>query len=171
MKDRQPSPGKEGRVLITPENGGSPYYARIAMADEPLEAGTPWAKSAVLTDATAAELGLSGDVTPNTAFRSIARNLKKLEVILPVSASAWTGSESSGYTVKVTITEFSVYSNDMVIVMPAFSDDPPTRINQSLAMACVNQTVMSSSSVLELIAFRKKPPYDFDLRLVVMRRI
>jgi hypothetical protein len=34
-------PGKLGRVRVTPENGGTPYYAVIERADEPVVAGTP----------------------------------------------------------------------------------------------------------------------------------
>lgn len=41
MKDRQPTPGMEGRVKITPEDGSPAFYARIEMADHPLEKGTP----------------------------------------------------------------------------------------------------------------------------------
>ena len=37
--DRVPS--KLGRVRISPENGGSPYYAVVERADEPAVAGTP----------------------------------------------------------------------------------------------------------------------------------
>lgn len=37
--DRVPS--KLGRVKITPENGGTPYYAVVERADEPAVAGTP----------------------------------------------------------------------------------------------------------------------------------
>lgn len=37
--DRVPS--KLGRVKITPENGGAPYYAIVERADEPAVAGTP----------------------------------------------------------------------------------------------------------------------------------
>lgn len=39
FKDRVPS--KLGRVKITPENGGTPYYAVVERADEPAVAGTP----------------------------------------------------------------------------------------------------------------------------------
>lgn len=39
FKDRVPT--KLGRVKITPENGGAPYYAVVERADEPSVAGTP----------------------------------------------------------------------------------------------------------------------------------
>ena len=34
-------PTKQGRVKITPENGGTPYYAVVERADEPAVAGSP----------------------------------------------------------------------------------------------------------------------------------
>ena len=39
FKDRVPS--KLGRVKITPENGGTPYYAVVERADDPTVVGTP----------------------------------------------------------------------------------------------------------------------------------
>ena len=39
MKDRVPK--YPGRVYVTPENEGTPYYATIERADEPVEVGTP----------------------------------------------------------------------------------------------------------------------------------
>ena len=39
FKDRVPT--KLGRVKITPENGGTPYYAVVERADEPAVVGTP----------------------------------------------------------------------------------------------------------------------------------
>lgn len=68
MKDRIPTPAKAGRVLITPENGGAPYYATITMADEPLEEGTALVKANLLTDRTAAKFGFDTDAVPEDAF-------------------------------------------------------------------------------------------------------
>lgn len=34
-------PTRANRVLVTPENGGTPYYATITRADEPSVVGTP----------------------------------------------------------------------------------------------------------------------------------
>ena len=72
MQDRQPTPGQEGRVLITPENG-SPYYAVMEMADNPIRTGTPLNAANLLSDETAEQLGLnaSDNPTPDDAFRSI----------------------------------------------------------------------------------------------------
>lgn len=68
MTDRQPSPGKEGRVKITPENGSAPYYAKIEMADDAMEPGTAYSRGTVIPASVESALGLSGDPTPADAF-------------------------------------------------------------------------------------------------------
>lgn len=90
MRDRQPSPGKEGRVLITPEDEGAPFYAVISMADDPIDEGTPLDKKNLLTDDTASILGLVGDPSVDDALKQIPELLKKIDAswvingILPV---------------------------------------------------------------------------------------
>ena len=72
MLDRIPNPGQEGRVLITPENG-EPFYAKIEMADNPIQNGMPLNKANLLTDETAMLLGLiHGDPTVNDAFKQLS---------------------------------------------------------------------------------------------------
>ena len=68
MQDRTPTPGQEGRVLITPEDGSAPFYAKIEMADNPTEAGTPFRKQTMLQDSTCKVLQLPTTATPNDAF-------------------------------------------------------------------------------------------------------
>lgn len=68
MQDRIPTPGMEGRVLVTPEGGGTPFYATITMADNPTQEGTPWATVTVLQNSTAALYGLGGDAVPDDVF-------------------------------------------------------------------------------------------------------
>lgn len=68
MKDRIPSPGMAGRVLVTPEDGSAPFYATITMADEPTEGGTALNKANLLTDDTAALFGKDSAAVPNDIF-------------------------------------------------------------------------------------------------------
>ena len=76
MLDRIPSPGKEGRMLITPEDGSAPFYARVTMADEPLQEGTLLAKRNLLSDDVAAHFGGDQSFVPNDALRFLGeRNL------------------------------------------------------------------------------------------------
>lgn len=73
MRNRQPTPGKEGRVLIIPENGGVPYYAAIVMADAPIEEGTLFAKETMLTDSTAALFGMSDEAVPDDVYAFLGK--------------------------------------------------------------------------------------------------
>lgn len=69
MKDRIPT--YPGRVTITPENGTA-YTATIARNDDPTQVGTPLNTATLLSDTTAANLGLTGDnATPNKAFGAL----------------------------------------------------------------------------------------------------
>lgn len=72
MQDRVPTPGQEGRVLITPESG-NPYYAKIEMADNPTQAGTPLNKSTLLKDATAALFGLPNTAVPDDVLAYLGK--------------------------------------------------------------------------------------------------
>jgi len=64
MVDRQPT--RPRRVLITPENGNTPFYGTIDMADEPYEGfeGTEWSKINVLPDNIAELIGLDPEANP-----------------------------------------------------------------------------------------------------------
>lgn len=73
MQDRVPTPGQEGRVLITPENGGTPFYATVTMADNPSVVGTPLNKATFLKDSTATAFGLSTDAVPDEVFQILAQ--------------------------------------------------------------------------------------------------
>ena len=74
MRDRQPT--QPGRVLLTPEDGSTPFYAIMEMADEPTDIGTPPTKENLLTDDTeAAIFGSTADRTVNQALGYIAGRL------------------------------------------------------------------------------------------------
>lgn len=70
MTDRQPTPGKEGRVRLTFDDG-SVKYARVEMADDPLELGDPLNKATLLKDATAALYGLGTDAVPDDVLKAL----------------------------------------------------------------------------------------------------
>ena len=87
MQDRTPTPGQDGRVKITPEDGSTPFYAKVEMADNPTEPGTPYNKQAVLQDITCELLGLPPTSVPNDAFFRLAlpsdRYAAKVTVLSP----------------------------------------------------------------------------------------
>lgn len=92
MQDRQPTPGQEGRVLITPEDGTASFYAKISMADNPSQEGTLLDKSTFLKDATAAKYELSDDAVPDEVFSLIADSIKTIETNQVNGAKIVTGS-------------------------------------------------------------------------------
>ena len=100
MRDRQPTPGMEGRVLITPEDTSiAPFHARIAMADDALEEGTPLIKATLLSDE--AEVSLfdaANDRSVSDAFYGIGA---KIRLIMKNNASITvTVKDQAGNAVK-----------------------------------------------------------------------
>lgn len=89
MKDRIPTPGLEGRLLITPEDGSPAFYARAAMADNPTEQGTPFATATMLTDEVAAMFGMDGSAVPNDIFSILSVRAK-------IATGTYTGTSKYG---------------------------------------------------------------------------
>lgn len=85
MKDRIPK--DPGRVLITPENGSTPFYATMTRADNPEQEGTPLNKNSLLKDTTAALFGLGTDALPDDVLRKIASDIPNLYVWKKTGAS------------------------------------------------------------------------------------
>lgn len=73
MKDRVPQ--NPGRMLITPENGIAPYFAKVERADNPVEAGTPMNKATFLKDATASLYGLGQSAVPDDVLVKVKSSL------------------------------------------------------------------------------------------------
>lgn len=90
MQDRIPTPGQEGRVLITPENGSAPFYAKVEMADNPTQDGDALNKENLLQDATCGVLSIPTSSVPNDAFLKLALGVGKygyaINVLLPNGA-------------------------------------------------------------------------------------
>lgn len=84
MQDRTPTPGQEGRALITPEDGSAPFYAKIQMADNPTEPGTPYNKESVLMDITCDTIGIQHTSTPNDAFLALALGVGRYGYLIHV---------------------------------------------------------------------------------------
>ena len=103
MQDRVPTPGQEGRVLITPENGSSPFYAKVEMADNPTQAGTPLNKATLLQDATAELFGLGADAVPDDVFSVIKNLVNSVQSIAngkaEIEAISYVGNGSSSKTI------------------------------------------------------------------------
>ena len=96
MQDRTPTPGQEGRALIAPEDGSQAYYAKISMADNPTQEGTPYDKLNVLQDVTCDAIGIPHTSTPNEAFLALALGIGKYGYVIHVQYPD--GSPAEGFT-------------------------------------------------------------------------
>lgn len=84
MKDR--SVEFPGRMKMTDTITGDEYIFDVERAEGNVsETGTPYNVANVLTDATAAALGLTSAATPNDAFLAIATQLNSLIVADDIS--------------------------------------------------------------------------------------
>lgn len=105
--DRVPS--KLGRVKITPENGGTPYYAVVERADEPAVAGTPL--SAANLNAAQETLIYRNDSSLST-WRSV--------YVSPTGNDNNSGSESSPMkTIKGAIRKYAKWHKYMDVFLQA----------------------------------------------------
>lgn len=84
MQDRVPTPGQEGRVLITPENGEA-FYAKVQMADNPTQDGTPLNKETLLQDST--EISIFGNAADRTVDEAFSGLSDKIQLIMQNVAS------------------------------------------------------------------------------------
>lgn len=92
MRDRQPL--DPNRVLITPENGATPFYATITRADNPVDVGHRLNKATLLKDITCGMLGLD----PQTAVPDDA-----LQMLAALASSGGSGSGDVGELEDLTI--------------------------------------------------------------------
>lgn len=98
MTDRQPWPGKEGRVLITPEDGSPPFYATLEMADDPLDPGTPLCKLTLLSDEACDFLDIPRTSVPSDAFIKLSFGTKMFGYRITLLTAG--GRPASGVTIK-----------------------------------------------------------------------
>lgn len=131
MDDRTPTPGQEGRVLITPDDGSTPFYAKVTMADNPTNPGTPLNKQTFLQDST--EILLFGDAdnrTVDDVFQKLSgaamfsSNTGILETILgvpiPVGVELITYTGTGASTKKVTFdtdTDVFLVAGNLAFIM------------------------------------------------------
>lgn len=90
MKDRIPK--DPGRVLITPENGSTPFYATMTRADNPEQEGTPLNKNSLLKDETAALFGLDADAVPDDVLAIIKTLIASNKALASSKSQIATGS-------------------------------------------------------------------------------
>lgn len=75
-------PTKPGRVLITPEDGSSPFYAVMSRADEPEQEGTPINKELLDNMTKATNVGVSTEVQELLGANNVDDGLKNVPNLL-----------------------------------------------------------------------------------------
>ena len=136
MQDRVPATGQEGRVLITPESG-SPYYAKIEMADNPSQVGTPFNKENILQDMTAGMFSLDENAVPNNIFSYLGKYAEhwwrrttdvgyELVVSAPslilVGDAGMGGGDTIQYSTSVSILDTGAVTLDNPITISPYND-------------------------------------------------
>ena len=166
MKDRIPQ--NPGRVLITPENGSTPFYATLERADNPVQEGDALNKANLLSDATATRLGLGTDAVVNDALgklseinlhwwkrRKETRGENPVESTSTVAEHTFEVSGSTSYGVTTTF----LYASNYIFENGGYTLVNPTEL------AIDMNSVSSASSKLKGKYFKEKYATNFDTEM------
>lgn len=109
MKDRQPTPGREGKIRIVTDDGQT-ITGTMYMDDRPISLGTPLNKATLFKDATASLYGLTNESVPDDALQKIPSVINSgwtlLQEYLTAGAYNWTAPDlfnGKSYTIGVLI--------------------------------------------------------------------
>lgn len=95
MKDRIPV--NPGRVLITPEDGSTAFYATMTRADNPTQEGDKLNKATLLKDATAALYNLDPTAVPDDVFAVIRTIIDDVAATIPgIHVGSYVGAGING---------------------------------------------------------------------------
>lgn len=147
MEDRIPTPGQEGRVLITPEDGSAPFYAKVEMADNPTQAGTPLIKETLLQDSTEIEIfGNAGNRTVDEAFSGV---MARLSLVMQNVA-----------TITLTVTDTAENPIPNVYVNGVFDEDGESvatnASGQAVGYVADGTTTLSISNYADIINYSEQ---------------
>ena len=91
-----------GRVKLEPVAGQANLYD-LTRADQPTQEGTPLNKASLLSDATAALMGLDAAATPDGAFAALAgkNDIRLFKIEKITTSQTWTAPKAKGQLFKV----------------------------------------------------------------------
>lgn len=167
MQDRVPE--KPGRVLVTPEDGSTAYYATLTRADKPTQEGDPLNKSTFLQDDTAALFGKDSTAVPNDIFAEIGRLLAEKAVTVTYTTTVdtvWTSLSAGGYSKTVAVE--GILASDNPFVDLVLGEDITANEQALEAWACVSRVTTAEDSIT-LYANREAPIAAFTLQLKLVR--
>lgn len=137
MKDRTVQ--YPNRYMLTPVGGTSDTYDLTAVPGTVTEPGTVLNKANLLTDETAAGLGLSGDPTVNQAFGAVAK--KSTLRTATLTAAGWTGT--GPYTQTVTVTDLPAGAKGVI----GLADSATAAQREAARDAMLAKTAQAAGSV------------------------
>ena len=132
-----------GRVLITPENGNSSFYATVTMADNPTQEGTPPTKANLLTDSVASKLRLDANATVDKALDKLYQR-GEWEILADVTVA------ESVYSANVTLSKaLNDYHEFFVLIGRPSKDSSSKSINANIQIPFSNNdsNIFSSLTV------------------------
>ncbi len=90
------------RVKLEPVAGQANTYD-LTCADQPAQEGTPLNKASLLSDATAALMGLDAAATPDGAFAALAgkNDIRLIKIEKITTSQTWTAPKAKGQLFKV----------------------------------------------------------------------
>ena len=162
MKDRVSQ--NPGRVKITPENGGTAYFAKLEMADSPTDPGTPLNRQTLLSEAAAQQLGLDPETaTPSEAFGRIAAGLSNTYRVT-LAANGWSGSAWEGYTQTVNCSGITAQT---VTLPPVYQSSGyrETDIAAREALGMIGR-VESLDGQIRVTCWEDRPSVDLTIQLM-----
>lgn len=98
------TPTKPNRMLITPEGGGTPYYATVVRADDPTEAGTPVDRALLM--------GIQGMEASETVFNADGSITETYDDGVKTTVFNADGSITETFVGEKTITKTTIFNLD-----------------------------------------------------------
>lgn len=132
-------------MLITPENGSAPFYAKVTMADNPTNPGTPLNKETLLQDST--EIEIFGNASNRTVDEAFSGIMDRIDLIMQnVASMALTITDTAGNPIP------GVYVNGVF-------DDNGNAVKTN-ASGQINGYVAEGDSTLSITDYADIAPYS-----------
>lgn len=160
------------RCAVYDAEGNFLRYEWIRLADDPTDAGTLLNKATLLSDETAAALGLTGaedtssGPTPNNALHILAIKKAETKSFVATVGTSWAGNATIGYTQTVFVS--GILETDNPIVDLVLGTDAAANRNMIQSWACIDR-IVTSASAIKLYAYTDKPQVAMTIKLKVVR--
>lgn len=132
-------------MLITPEDGSAPFYAKVTMADNPTNPGTPLTKETLLQDST--EIGIFGNASNRTVDEALSGLMGRIDLIMQNVAS-----------MDLTVTDTAGHPIPGVYVNGVFNDNGD--VMKTNASGQINGYVAEGDSTLSITDYADIAPYS-----------